>query len=400
MNKVCFYFECYYTGGMETFLVQLVNNWSGEDELFVLCNKSYAGVNQFAGKIKNPKCHFEVYPMSMVQDWEKNISNKYLARIVHILSFLLHVPYYILFGYKRLRLSRFDYLQIVNGGYPAGISSRCIAISWWLYTKKKCLHNFHNFTMHGSWLNELPNTLIDKWVIRSTNHFVSVSKICAESLRERRLFKNLENITYIYNGIGGEIVQPSFNLRSELHIKDGTFILMMMSTYEERKGHKFIVDVMSRVLDKRKDVHLVFIGYGTPEDMQVVHDYVSLMGLDSYVSILGYKTNAMEYLAQTDLLLIGSQSLESFGLTAIEAMKYHKVVLSTNTGGLKEVIMNGEGGYLFNKDDVDGMSSRIVSLIENPALLGEQANLGFKRYVENFTADRVAKDYRNLLIES
>ena len=229
---------------------------------------------------------------------------------------------------------------------------------------------------------------------------MSVSKICAESLRERRLFKNLENITYIYNGIGGEIVQPSFNLRSELHIKDGTFILMMMSTYEERKGHKFIVDVMSRVLDKRKDVHLVFIGYGTPEDMQVVHDYVSLMGLDSYVSILGYKTNAMEYLAQTDLLLIGSQSLESFGLTAIEAMKYHKVVLSTNTGGLKEVIMNGEGGYLFNKDDVDGMSSRIVSLIENPALLGEQANLGFKRYVENFTADRVAKDYRNLLIES
>ena len=62
--------------------------------------------------------------------------------------------------------------------------------------------------------------------------------------------------------------------------------------------------------------------------------------------------------------------------------------------------MNGEGGYLFNKDHVDGMSSRIVSLIENPALLGEQANLGFKRYVENFTADRVAKDYRNLLIES
>ena len=100
-----------------------------------------------------------------------------------------------------------------------------------------------------------------------------------------------------------------------------------------------------------------------------------------------------------DLLLIGSQSLESFGLTAIEAMKYHKVVLSTNIGGLKEVILNGEGGFLFNKDDVDGMSSRIVSLIENPDLLGEQANLGFKRYVKNFTAGRVAKDYRALLLD-
>ena len=56
--------------------------------------------------------------------------------------------------------------------------------------------------------------------------------------------------------------------------------------------------------------------------MKRVSSYVSQLGLDDYVSLLDFQSNAMEYLVQSDILLIGSQSFESFGLTAIEAMKY------------------------------------------------------------------------------
>lgn len=398
MSKICFYYECYLIGGLETFLVQLVNNWTADDELYILCNKSYAGLDQFAKKITNPKCKFEIYTMTMVQDWEVGIKNRRLARIVHIVSFLLHVPYYVLIGYKKLKLSRFDYLHIVNGGYPAGISSRCIAISWWLHTKRKCLHNFHNFTQLEPWINEIPNNLIDKGVIKATSYFVSVSKICADSLRERKAFKDINNITFIYNGITDEIVKPSFDLREELHLPIGCCILMMMATYEERKGHKFIVDVFSKVYSNRKDVHLVFLGYGNEEEINIVKDYIKNKGVEGGVSVLGYKLNAMEYLAQTDLLLIGSQSMESFGLTAIEAMKYHKVVLSTNIGGLKEVIVDGEGGYLFDKNDVEGMAERILFLLLHPDELKQQANKGYKRFADNFTAEKMVSEYRRLLL--
>ena len=398
MSKICFYFECYYVGGMDTFTVQLINNWSPEDELTLMVNASHSGAKYFKEKITNPRCHVEIHNMSMVSDWERNISNARLARLTHIVSFFCHAPYYIIHGYKRLHLERFDYLQIINGGYPAGISSRCIAVSWWLHTKKKCLHNFHNFTQICGLVNEIPNRLIDKLVIKSTSYFVSVSETCAESLRIRKGFQDIDNIRYIYNGIDDICCTPQFDLHKKLGLAPNVKVMMMLATYEERKGHRFIVNVFEKVKKENENTHLLFMGYGSDKEINELKEYIAGKNLKKDITLLSYQSNAMEYLALTDLLLIGSQSLESFGLTAIEAMKYKKVVLSTNTGGLKEVIANGEGGYLFDTDDENGMAERIVYLLSHDDEMNIQADRGHARYKRLFTADRVAKEYRKLLI--
>ena len=398
MNRICFYFECYYVGGMDTFTIQLINSWNPEDELTLMCNKSHSGAKFFNEKITNPRCKVEIHDMPMVSDWEQSVKNKTIARIMHVLSFLFLLPYYILYGYKRLKLNRFDYLQIVNGGYPAGISCRGIAISWWLYSGKKSLHNFHNFAMKLGIINEIPNMIIDKLVVKSTKWFVSVSRICAESLRTRSAFRNLNNIRYIYNGTGDDIITPSFDLKNKLGVEKGTSILMMLATYEERKGHRFIVDVFEKVWQQHPQSHLVFMGYGSDKEIGNLNVYINKKGLKGKISLLQYKPNAMEYLAQTDILLIGSQSLESFGLTAIEAMKYHKVVLTTNTGGLKEVVKDGEGGFVFDTNDVEGMAAKAIYLLQHPDEMNIQSGKGFLRYKNNFTAERVAKGYRELLL--
>lgn len=174
----------------------------------------------------------------------------------------------------------------------------------------------------------------------------------------------------------------------------------MLATYEERKGHKFIIDVLDKIVAVMSDVHVVFVGYGTEEDVQNVEAYAKNKHLKQYVHCLGYTTNAMEYLAQTDLVLIGSQGFESFGLTSVEAMKYHKVVLSTNVGGLKEVIKDGFGGFLFAQNDVAGMADKVVELLGNKTMMEEQEKLGFQRYKDYFTAKRVSDDYRKLLLSS
>ena len=400
MNKICIYFESYLVGGLDTFTYQLINNWDNRDQLVLLCNKSHSGAKFFKDKITNPNCKVELYSMSMVSDWEVNIANRHLARLVHILSYLLHVPYYVLCGYRILKLSRFTHLYVINGGYPACTSSRCIAISWWLYTGKKSLHNFHNLAVKSHFPNMIIDSVIDNLLIKATSYFVSVSKVSAESLRVRNAFKFLENITYIYNGTSDNIVKPSFSLKTKLNLDEKSRILMMLATYEERKGHKFIIDVLDKIVAVMSDVHVVFVGYGTEEDVQNVEAYAKNKHLEQYVHCLGYTTNAMEYLAQTDLVLIGSQGFESFGLTSVEAMKYHKVVLSTNVGGLKEVIKDGFGGFLFAQNDAAGMASKVVELLGNETMMEEQENLGFQRYKEYFTAKRVSDDYRKLLLSS
>lgn len=399
MNKVCIYFESYYVGGLDTFTVQLINNWNQEDDITLLCNASHSGAQLFKDKITNPKCTIEIHKMSMVEDWKKKVPS-FISPIMAVLSFFFHVPYYIFGGFENLHLDRFDYLHVINGGYPACTSSRCVAISWWRKTHRKSIHNFHNMAVLSPLWRRWMDTIIDKMLIRATSDFVSVSKCCADSLRIRTPFRKLDNITYIYNGIDSNIIVPTFDLRKELELSKNTVILMMLATYEERKGQKLIIDVLSNLLSMKCKVHLLFLGYGEDYEIKKVKGYAHSKGMEKHVTCLGFKPNAMEYLSQTDFLLIGSQKFESFGLTSIEAMKYKKIVISTNVGGLKEVIVNGEGGFLFEPDDSIGMAQKIYELYHSSAKYNDVANKGYLRYLNKFTAHRVSKEYRDLLMKT
>lgn len=398
MSKICIFFESYIVGGFDVFTYHLINNWNPEDQITLLCNKSHSGACYFKDKIYNPQCTIELYDMTMVNDWDNLVTNKCISRMLHILSFFVHITYYIFFSYNRLRLNRFDYLLVLNGGYPGCAGSRGVGISWWLYTKKKSIHNFHNLAIKSIKLHFLVDTIIDKLLIRATSYFVSVSKAAAESIRIRSSFKNLDNITYIYNGIPEAVVIPTFNLKKHLGLPTKTKILMMLATYEERKGHTFIIDVLTEIVKHRDDVHLIFCGYGKPNEIERVQNYAKAKQLSANVHCFGYVSNAMEYLAQADLIMIGSQSFESFGLTSIEAMKYHKVVLSTNVGGLREVIQEDVGGYLFAPTDYLSMANKVLELLSDPLLMKKQQCLGYYRYKQFFTAKKVSDNYRQLLI--
>lgn len=397
MKKICFFFESYYVGGLDTFVTQLINNWPKDGySIILLCNKSHSGASLFQQNIKHPNAQVELYDMCLSKDWANAIcknKHSFLYRLISVFTYICLIPYYILWGYCRLRLSRFDSLMSINGGYPAALSCRCIPISWKLHTKRKSIMNFHNHAILPNILLRPFETFIDKKMIKSVSHIVSVSRICADSIRIRKPFKDLNNIEFIYNGVDRQIVSPSFDIRKKFALSDETHILMMLATYEARKGHGFILSVFERVVKSIPDCHLFFCGYGTQEEREVVKSLARDKRISEHVSVLDFKPNAMEYLAQTDLLLIGSQKFESFGLTAIEGMKYKKPVLSTNIGGLKEVIRDGYGGYLFDCDNVEGMAAKAIELLQSPALMKEQGNKGYDCFRTNFTIERMVAAY-------
>lgn len=397
MKRICFYFESYYVGGLDTFVTQLINNWPMKGySITLLCNRSHSGAALFEKNIHHPNATVELYDMCLHQDFAHAVcynSKSPFYRAISAFSYVFLIPYYILFGYGKLKLNRFDEFMAINGGYPAALSCRCIPISWKLYTGKNFVLNFHSHGVRSNFFLRPFDYVIDKLVVKSVSDILSVSRICAESIRIRTPFRKLRNIHYIYNGIGAETVTPAFSLKKELGVAENTHILMMLSTYEPRKGHKHIISVLQRVKTLNPCVHLVFCGYGSDEDKEIVKQYAVSAGVADSVSILNFKPNGMEYMAQTDILLIGSQEFESFGLTAIEGMKYKKVVVSTCIGGLKEVIRDGEGGYLFDRDDVEGMAQKVVSLLEDPFQMLVQGEKGYQRYIQNFTIEKMVNGY-------
>ena len=96
-------------------------------------------------------------------------------------------------------------------------------------------------------------------------------------------------------------------------------------------------------------------------------------------------------------MVIPSQKYESFGYTAIEAMSLKKPVVSTNCGGLREVIENNITGYVVNKNNPKIFAKKILDLLKNPKLKKRMGNKSFYRYKKHFTHNKMIESYNNLI---
>lgn len=402
MSKICFYLESYYVGGLDTFTIDLLNNWPNKnDELVLICNKSHTAVNLYRKRFLNPNISLVLHDLPMVPEKQNKLIEIFGTGLIYkifsvALQYTLFI-YYVLFSFRILNLKKYDKLMIINGGYPAGPSCRAISIAWGMNTGRKSVHNFHNYAVRPKRIVGLLENLIDRLVCKNTSCFVSVSKSCAASIRNRASISSFDNIKYIYNGINNQILKPNASIKKELSIDESAKICLILATYEKRKGHGFLFEAFKIVTDEFPNTVLICCGYGTVNELLSMKELVLGMGLEKKIFVLGFRQDAMELLAQADILLIASQEFESFGLTAVEAMKYKKVIVSTNVGGLSEVIKNNEGGYLFDATDLTGYANKTIELLNNPNLRFEQGEFGYNRYIENFQVERVANEYFQLI---
>ena len=106
---------------------------------------------------------------------------------------------------------------------------------------------------------------------------------------------------------------------------------------------------------------------GAGPAMPEIRTVIAEMNMDSYIKLVGMKDNPYPYVRQADLYVQPSR-VESFGLTILEALILGKVVVSTETYGAKENIINGVNGLLC-KTNVNDISRTIKNLLENPEII-------------------------------
>ena len=94
------------------------------------------------------------------------------------------------------------------------------------------------------------------------------------------------------------------------------------------------------------------------------------MGIKDRVLFLGNSNEIDRILCFSDLFLLPSET-ESFGLAALEAMINKVAVISSNTGGIPEVNIDGVSGYLANVGDVDTMSAKALEVLKDDATLDQ-----------------------------
>src|ERR1035437_6487196 len=193
----------------------------------------------------------------------------------------------------------------------------------------------------------------------------------SESLKEDT-YKNFPSVKKQINVIPNFICLEEYNFESgickkKMYAPNGERLLIHVSNFRKVKR---IEDVL-RVFDKVRKVipaKLILIGDG-PErgsieklcrELDTCHDIKSL----------GKIVNPEQILAIADLFLLPSET-ESFGLAALEAMASKVPVITTNSGGLPEVNVNGFTGYMSNVGDIDDMAKNAIHILKDDAVLNK-----------------------------
>jgi len=199
--------------------------------------------------------------------------------------------------------------------------------------------------------------------------FITNSKAAAKVLQERCGIKS-ERLHVIYNGIDTNTVSHE--------VETEQIDILCVANLRPLKGHLILLQAIKQLQSKYINLKATLLG----KDLTNGHffEQVQSMALEDTFVWIGFVTDISPYLARAKILVLPSLEREGTPTSILEAMNAGIAVVTSNVGGVSELVQDGIGGYLVKPGDVDALADRIDFLLSHPddrAKIGENA----KRYV-------------------
>jgi N-acetyl-alpha-D-glucosaminyl L-malate synthase BshA len=202
------------------------------------------------------------------------------------------------------------------------------------------------------------------------------------------------NVQVIHNFIDPAIYDRNAYpqmLRQEIE-GSGRKVLMHVSNFRPVKRVRDVVRVFAQV---RREVPSVLVMVGDGPDRIEAQDEAHALGVEGDVSFLGRLESVAPLLAGADLFLLPSQT-ESFGLSALEALASGVPVVASRTGGLPEVVRDGETGVLRPVGDIEGMARAAIDILCNQERWQAMSDLAAQDARQRFALEEVVPQYEAL----
>lgn len=236
--------------------------------------------------------------------------------------------------------------------------------------------------------------LLENYVVSRAN---AVTTIC-EGLRSDLVSRGYaaDKFTVIPNAVNIEQFQlcgpKDAVLEAELGLV-GCEVLGFLGSFYAYEGLDLAVRALAQVHQQAPQLRLLLVG-GGPQEQQL-KQLVQQLGLHDKVIFTGRVPHADvdRYYSLVDLLLYPRKSMRLTDLVTplkpLEAMAQGKLVLASDVGGHKELIRDGDNGYLFPADDVDALAAKMLQLLADREQWPQVLQRG-REYVENVRNWRVS----------
>ncbi|MCD7797636.1 MAG: glycosyltransferase [Clostridiales bacterium] len=185
-------------------------------------------------------------------------------------------------------------------------------------------------------------------------------------------------------------------LREEYGYSDDDFIMIYPADFSFRKNQPMLLKALKEVTEKHKNVRLLLPGF--EQNAASTKELCKELGLEKYVDFLDYRRDIDKLDGLSDVSVSTSRQ-EGLPINLVEAMALGNAIVATDVRGNRDLVDNGENGFLVKLNDYSALAEKLDFLIENRSEIDRMGQSSAKK-VEKYSIPKVnesmLKIYREL----
>lgn len=316
-------------------------------------------------------------------------------------------------AYKKIKqiIERFKPDIVHTHASKAGTLGRMAAFS---AKVPAVVHTFHGHVFH-SYFNKTKTTVfkrIERKLAEKSSAIVAISDIQKHELGSIHKIAPLDKITVIPLGFDLNRFQQNIDLkriqfRKEYQIEDDEIAIGIIGRLVPIKNHELFLRSLKYLLDHTsKKIRAFIVGDG--ESKEAIIQMAQELGIDYCESSIQLKKAPLTFTswiknidsvnAGVDIIALSSLN-EGTPVSLIEAQAANNPIISTNVGGIENVVLQDKTGLLSDIDDLEGYSRNLLELVENEDLRNSMTKEGWGHVSEKFSYKRLVSDMDQLYMK-
>lgn len=231
--------------------------------------------------------------------------------------------------------------------------------------------------------------LFHRWTYGALSAWITLTQAMKTSVAKNTIVRE-NDIHVIPFGTDTALFDPRKVTRRSsrrlFRLPTGMLHVGFIGRLDRQKGCDEFIRAAAIVRKSVRGVHFILAGEetrGEPGYAEHLRNLRNSLGLQRHVQFLPFTREVPAFLASLDVLAVPSYS-ETFGYVAIEGMAMGIPVVGTNAGGLPEIVLDGETGFLVPPADHEALARQITALLKKPALRKAMGKRGQERVKERF----------------
>ena len=177
------------------------------------------------------------------------------------------------------------------------------------------------------------------------------------------------------------------NIRPKYNLNESDFVVGIVSVLRSWKGHKYLIEAIKMAADKIPSIRLIIVGNGPQKDN--IEKLIYQLKLEDRVFLTGYQSDPVIFYKAMDVMVLPSYSGEATSQVLPQAMLMGKPVISTDAGGLSEVVIHNQTGLIVPIKNSHEIYKAIKVVYENSDLRKKLIKNGKEHALTFFTFDQM-----------